>query len=172
MSEFYSHSPIRKQYIQNVGYSIIFSTHLGFLSQRSQLFDDGSECWLLLLDTSVEFLHHDRDILQCATLHAVKFTLEGRHTLQGILRLTVTRHALLGLQSTLRNITTVIPALYKVITELCGLSRQVVFPDRDSKHDFVKTDEQGKWWHLSAHGKTGSTIPQNKFNNKICNKDL
>ena len=29
--------------------------------------------------------------------------------------------------------------LYKVTTKICGLSRQVVFHDRDDKHDFVKT---------------------------------
>ena len=30
--------------------------------------------------------------------------------------------------------------LYKVTSELCGPSWQVVFHNRDSKHDFVKTE--------------------------------
>ena len=34
--------------------------------------------------------------------------------------------------------------LYKTTTELCGLSIQVVFHDRENKHDFVKT-MPGKW---------------------------
>ena len=43
--------------------------------------------------------------------------------------------------------------LYKVTTKFCGLSRQVVFHDRENKHDFVKT-APGKWWNLCVFSKT------------------
>ena len=32
--------------------------------------------------------------------------------------------------------------LYKATTKFCGLLRQVVFQDRENKHDFVKTAKQ------------------------------
>ena len=37
--------------------------------------------------------------------------------------------------------------LYKATTKFCGLTRHVVYHDRENKHDFVKT-VPGKWWNL------------------------
>ena len=42
--------------------------------------------------------------------------------------------------------------LYKATTKFCGLSRQVVFHDRENKHDFVKT-VPGKWCNLCVFSK-------------------
>ena len=43
--------------------------------------------------------------------------------------------------------------LYKLTTKFCGLSRQVVFPDKENKQDFVK-NVPGKWWNLCVFSKT------------------
>ena len=51
--------------------------------------------------------------------------------------------------------------LYKATTELCGLSRQVVFHSRENKHDFVKT-VPGKWQNLCVFSKT-SPVSLHRF---------
>ena len=43
--------------------------------------------------------------------------------------------------------------LYKVTTELSGISRQVVFHNREDKHDFGKT-LVAKWWDWCVFSKT------------------
>ena len=43
--------------------------------------------------------------------------------------------------------------LYEATTTFCGLSRQVVFHDRENKHDFVKT-VPGKLWNLCVFSRT------------------
>ena len=43
--------------------------------------------------------------------------------------------------------------LYKATTKFCGLSRQVVFHDREIEHDFLKT-MQHNWWNLCDFSKT------------------
>ena len=45
--------------------------------------------------------------------------------------------------------------LYKATIKFCGLSKQVVFHDREDKLDFVKT-MTGKWWNLCVFIKTSS----------------
>ena len=48
--------------------------------------------------------------------------------------------------------------LYKATTKFCGLSRQVVFHDREYKHYFVKA-LPGKWWNLWVFSKTFPRVP-------------
>ena len=42
---------------------------------------------------------------------------------------------------------------YKATTKFCGLSRQMVFHDRENKHDFIKT-VPGKWLNLCVFSVT------------------